>query len=50
MLSETFLSRIAAYSSIMNGCCTKTIWVFHDAMRKMVDTLLTLTFQLTSET
>jgi len=50
MLSQSFLTRKAGYSSIMNECCSETIWIFHDAMPKIVDAPLTLTFELTLET
>jgi len=50
MLSQPFLKRKAGYSSIMNERCSETIWIFHDAMSKIVDAPLTLTFELTLET
>ena len=50
MLLQPFLNGKAGYSSILNKRCSETIWIFHDAMPKIVDTPLTLTFELTSET
>ena len=50
MLSQPFLTRKAGHSLIMSECCSEIIWIFHDAMPKIVDPLLTLTFELTSET
>jgi len=49
-LAPQFLNRQAGYSSIMNERSSETIWIFHDAMPKIIDTPLTLTFELTSET
>jgi len=50
MLSLPLLNRMAGYSSIMNERCSDTFWMYHDAMPKIVDALLTLTFELTLET
>jgi len=50
MLLQLFLNRKAGYSSIMNERCSETIWIFHDAIPKIVDASLTLTFALTLET
>ena len=50
MLLQPILNRKAGYSSIMNECCSETISILYDAMQKIVDALLTLTFELTSET
>ena len=49
MLSQPFLNRKAGSSSIMNEHCSETIWIFHDAMPKIVDAPLTLTFEVTLE-
>jgi len=49
MLSQPLLTRKAGYSSIMSECCSETIWIFIDAMPKIVDTPLMLTFELTLE-
>jgi len=50
MLSQPFLNRKAGNISIMNGLCSETIWIVHDAMLKIVHAPLMLTFQLTLET
>jgi len=50
MLSQSLFNRKAGYSSIMNDRCSETIWIFHDAMPKIVVTPLTLTFELILET
>jgi len=50
MLSQSFVTRKAGYSSIVSEYCSETIWIFQDAMPKIIDALLTLTFELTLET
>jgi len=50
MMSQPVLTSMAGYSSIMSECCSKTIWILHDAMPKIVDALFMLTFELTLET
>ena len=35
---------------MMNECCSKTIWIFHDVMPIIVGLPLTLTSELTLET
>jgi len=50
MMSYPILNRKAGYSSIMNERCSETIWIYDDAMPKIVDGPLTLTFELTLET
>ena len=47
MLWQPLLTRKVGYSSIMRWCCSETLWIFHNAMPKILDTPLSLTFELT---
>jgi len=49
MLLKQSLHRKAGYSSIMFERCSKTIWILHYAILKIVDAPVTLTFELTLE-
>jgi len=49
MLLQLFLNRRLGYSLIMNERCSETICIFQDAMPKIVNAPLTLTFELTLE-
>jgi len=44
MLPSALFNRKASDSSIMTYCYHTSYWMFHDAMPKIVDALLTLTF------
>ena len=47
MLSQPYPNRNVGYRSLMNECRSETIFIFHNAMAKMVDAPLMHTFELT---